>query len=159
MLDSQEGDSYWCLGGVTVLKATGENTGGSFSMIEENIPAGVSPPLHVHHDDDELFYILEGTVTFEIGDDRFTATAGSTVYAPHSVPHTSLTEKDTRWLMFVHKPGLEQLWASVGRPADSWTVPEEPVSDEEMECLFDQLDKYGIEIVGNPLGTDGDLAV
>lgn len=155
MLGATEGDPYWCLGSLTVLKATDENTAGSFSMIEEQIPAGFSPPLHVHYHDDELFYILDGVVTVEIGDERFTATSGSTVFAPHGVPHSTLTEEETRWLMFVHKPGLEQLWASIGQPADSWNIPDDPGSDEEMNRLFEQLDHYGIEIVGDPLDPDG----
>lgn len=102
-------------------------------MIEERIPADSSPPLHVHHDDDELFYILDGEVVFEIGGERFTATQGSTVFAPHGIPHSTLTKEETRWLMSVHEPGLEQLWAAIGQPADSWSVPVDEVSDEERD--------------------------
>lgn len=65
MIDAGEGDAYWSLGSLMVLKATGENTNGSFSMVEERIPAGQSPPLHVHQSD-EMFYVLDGTVTFEV---------------------------------------------------------------------------------------------
>lgn len=70
---SQEGDAYWSLGSLTVLKAIDGNTDGSFSMVEERIPAGQSPPLHVHRSDDEMFYVLDGTVTFEVDGERFTA--------------------------------------------------------------------------------------
>ena len=154
MLDSRDGDAYWSLGSLTVLKATGENTDGSFSLVEERMPPGQSPPLHVHQTDDEMFYILDGTVTFEIDGERFTATAGSTVFAPHGLPHSYITEEETRWLMFVHEPGLEQLWASVGRPADSWTIPDDSEVEEQMTRVVDQLDRYGIEIVGDPLTAD-----
>lgn len=155
MLDSEDGDPYWSLGSLTVLKATDENTDGSFSLIEERIPAGSSPPMHVHRHDDELFYVLDGVVTFEVDGDRFTATAGSTVYAPHGRPHSYLTETETRWLMFVHEPGLEQLWASVGRPAESWTIPDGAEVEEQMKAVFEQLDRYGIDIVGDPLTPAG----
>ncbi len=148
-----DGDPYWSLGALTVLKATDRNTGGAFSMVEEWIPAGASPPMHVHREDDELFYVLDGAVTFEVDGERFTASAGSTVFAPHGRPHTYLTERETHWLMFVHEPGLEQLWASVGRPAESWTIPDgsEAEMDAQMRAVLEQLDRYGIEIVGDPL--------
>lgn len=154
VLESREGDAYWSLGSLTVLKATDENTGGSFSMVEERIPAGQSPPLHVHRSDDEMFYVLEGTVTFEVDGERFTASAGSTVFAPHGLPHSYVTEEETRWLMFVHEPGLEQLWASVGRPAESWTIPDGSETEEQMARVAEQLERYGIEIVGDPLTAD-----
>lgn len=156
MLDAREGDAYWSLGSLTVLKATDENTDGSFSMVEERMPADQSPPLHVHRSDDEMFYVLDGTVTFEVDGERFTATAGSTVFAPRGLPHSYLTEEPTRWLMFVHEPGLEQLWASVGRSAESWTVPDDSEVDEQMNRVVEQLDRYGIEIVGDPLTAGGD---
>lgn len=66
--------------------------------------------MHVHRSDDEMFYILDGTVTFEIDGERFTATSGSMVFAPHGLPHSYITEEETRWLMFIHEPSFEQLW-------------------------------------------------
>lgn len=151
MLDSRDGDAYWSLGSLTVLKATAENTNCSFSLIEEQVPAGQSPPLHVHQSDDEMWYIIDGKVTFEVDGERFTATNGSTVFAPHGLPHSYITDEETRWLMFVHEPGLEQLWASVGSPADSWTIPDDSEVEEQMNRLAEQLEQYGIEIVGDPL--------
>lgn len=151
MIDAEEGDAYWSLGSLTVLKATDENTNGSFSMVEERIPEGQSPPLHVHQSDDEMFYVLDGTVTFEVGGERFTATDGSTVFAPYGLPHSYLTEEETRWLMFVREPCLERLWASVGSPAESLTIPDDSEVDEQMNRVAEQLDRYGIEIVGDPL--------
>ncbi|KTG08543.1 hypothetical protein AUR64_17865 [Haloprofundus marisrubri] len=151
MKGPRDGEPYWSLGGLTVLRATDENTGGSFSMIEEWIPAGSSPPRHLHRHDDEMFHVLDGAVTFEVGDEQFTATAGSTVYAPHGVAHTYFTHEEIHWLMFVHEPGLERLWASVGRPAESWEISDDSEVDEQMERVFEQLDRYEIELVGDPL--------
>jgi hypothetical protein len=55
--------------------------------------------------------------------------------------------------MFVHEPGLEQLWASVGSPADSWTIPDDSELEEQMGRVAEQIEQYGIEIVGDPLTT------
>ncbi|MGH9454238.1 MAG: cupin domain-containing protein [Terriglobia bacterium] len=46
------------------MKATGESTGGAFGLIEQLIPAGFATPYHVHHAEDEAFYVLEGQLTF-----------------------------------------------------------------------------------------------
>lgn len=151
MKEAQNGDPYWLMGALTVLKATSENTNGSFAMIEEMIPAGSSPPLHFHRQNDELFYLLEGVVTFEVDGNRFTATSGSTVYVPHGVHHSYITEEEVRWLIFYSEPGLEQLWATGGRPADEWTIPEDPVTEEDAMKVIERSDQYGIEIVGDPL--------
>ncbi|WP_167768635.1 hypothetical protein [Haloarcula amylovorans] len=56
--------------------------------------------------------------------------------------------------MFVYEPGLEQLWASVGSPADSWTIPDDSEVEEQMNRVVEQLDRYGIEIVGDSLTID-----
>ncbi|WP_336344955.1 cupin domain-containing protein [Halalkalicoccus ordinarius] len=81
-------------------------------------------------------------------------TDGPTVFAPHGLPHSYLTEEETRWLVFVREPGLERLWASVGSPAESWTIPDDSEVDEQMSRVAEQLDRYGIEIVGDPLTVD-----
>lgn len=53
--------------------------------------------------------------------------------------------------MFVHEPGLEQLWASVGDSADTWTIPDGSAVAEQMDRVVELVDEYGIEIVGEPL--------
>ena len=55
---------------------------------EESVaPAGFAPPPHVHHAEDEAFYVLEGDVTFTCGDRTWNATAGSFAFLPRDVPH------------------------------------------------------------------------
>ena len=150
-LDRKEGEPYWFLGTLTTIKATGETTDGSFSMVEQLAPPGISPPLHVHHEDDELFFVLEGTVEFQVGDDRLTVGPGSTVYGPHGVPHSYLTTTEARLLVLTHEPGFEGMFAEVGRPAESWTIPEEPPSEAEIERVHEVADEYGFELLGPPL--------
>lgn len=154
VIGPEEGDAYWMLGTLTIIKATGEETDGSFSLSEQLAPAGFSPPKHVHPGDDELFYVLSGRVTFEIGDERITVTPGSTVYAPHGVPHSYVTEEETRSLIQVFKPGFEQFFAAVGRPAESWTIPTEGPTEEEMAKASEIAGQYGFEIIGPPLNAE-----
>ena len=77
-------DVWWKSGRVTV-KAGGAQTGHAFSQIETDDPRGSGPPLHLHHNEDETFYVLEGAVTLLVGDDRFDLDAGDYCFGPREV--------------------------------------------------------------------------
>src|SRR5919108_3167638 len=68
-----------------VVKASADTTGGAFTIFEENEP--VDTALHVHDNEDELFYVLEGEHVFQVGEHEFQAGAGDLVFAPRGVPH------------------------------------------------------------------------
>lgn len=154
VIGPEEGEAYWMLGTLSIIKATGEGTDGSFSLVEQHAPAGFSPPLHVHYEDDELFYVLSGRVTFEVGDERITATPGSTVYAPHGIPHSYLIEEEARCLVLTFEPGFEQFFAEAGRPAESWTIPTGEPTEEEIQKVRAIAGQFGFEIVGPPLNAE-----
>jgi quercetin dioxygenase-like cupin family protein len=63
-----EGDARWVLGELDTIKATGAQTGGLFGLKESKAAKGNGPPLHVHEHEDEACYVLEGEVTFFVGD-------------------------------------------------------------------------------------------
>src|SRR3954469_8180622 len=68
------------------LKATGEETGGAFSLLEAHGPPGFGPPLHIHHDAAEAFYVLEGEYVMFLEDREVTCPAGSFIYIPAGMP-------------------------------------------------------------------------
>jgi mannose-6-phosphate isomerase-like protein (cupin superfamily) len=68
-----------------LIKASTEATGGAFALWEEREP--VDTALHVHEREDELFYVLEGEHTFQVGDETFWVGPGGMVFAPRGVPH------------------------------------------------------------------------
>jgi mannose-6-phosphate isomerase-like protein (cupin superfamily) len=76
------------LGEAITVKIDSAQTEGRYAVIEEVSPVGGGPPLHVHRHEDEVFYVLEGEVEFQLGDQRFRAKAGSTAYLPRDIPHT-----------------------------------------------------------------------
>src|SRR3954454_2586806 len=89
-----EGQPNWFLASRMTIKATGESTNGAFGLTEALVPPGFSPPLHVHHREEESFYVLEGTLRVRCGDDTFTAPAGTFVRLPREVPHSFVVEGD-----------------------------------------------------------------
>jgi len=76
------------LGEAITVKIGSEQTDGRYAVIEDVSPVGGGPPLHVHRYEDEVFYVLEGEVEFQLGDQRFRAKAGSTAFLPREIPHT-----------------------------------------------------------------------
>ena len=72
-LAREEGRAVWFLGTLVVVKATGEQTGGAFGLIDNLMPAGFAGPYHVHRNEDESFYVVEGEMTFYVGEERMEA--------------------------------------------------------------------------------------
>ena len=76
------------LGGFQMsVKATTEQTDGAFSLLEANEPADFGPPLHIHHDAAEAFYVLEGEYIIFVDGREFVSPAGSFIFIPAGVPH------------------------------------------------------------------------
>src|SRR5918997_7138543 len=86
-LGKEEGQAVWFLGTLVIVKATGEQTGGAFGLIDNMMPAGFASPYHMHRNEDESFYVVEGEMTFYVGEERVKAEPGAFVYGPRGVPH------------------------------------------------------------------------
>src|SRR5918997_6395325 len=86
-LAREEGRAVWFLGTLVVVKATGEQTAGAFGLVDNLMPAGFASPYHVHRNEDESFYVLEGEMTFYVGEEKVKAEAGAVVYGARGVPH------------------------------------------------------------------------
>jgi uncharacterized RmlC-like cupin family protein len=90
-----------------VIKASVDSTGGAFTIFEENEP--VDTPLHVHANEDELFYVLEGEHVFRVGEDEFRVGPRGLVFAPRGVPHSQrrVVPRTGRVLVLASPTGLE----------------------------------------------------
>src|SRR3954453_10179137 len=87
VLDGNEGEAFWLLGMLETVKISGADTGGEYGLIEVVAPEGVGSPWHVHPEEDEWFYVLEGELTVWVADTRHTLTPGSFAFGPKGVPH------------------------------------------------------------------------
>src|SRR3954453_4257742 len=83
----KEGKDLWVAGELVTLKVVGADTDGAFVLLEEVTPSQGGPPPHIHHQEDEVFYVLEGELEFLVGDRTILATAGSAVYGPRDILH------------------------------------------------------------------------
>jgi mannose-6-phosphate isomerase-like protein (cupin superfamily) len=82
------GEAIWFAGALMILKAAGDQTEGRFAFMDQRLPGQYAVPLHVHHSEDEAWYVLEGELTFFCGDKSFSAGPGAWVFLPKDVPHS-----------------------------------------------------------------------
>lgn len=121
-----EGDALWWGDGLAVLKVTGNETGGQLSLIEITEPPGYEAPLHVHHNEDEGFWVLEGELELEVGGARFALGPGDFAMGPRGVQHGYRVGPHGCRLLFVLTPsGFEHVVRSMGVPASARTLPTE----------------------------------
>ncbi len=143
-----QGEARWWFGGLALIKATAEDTGGGLTIIEVTEPAGAEAPLHVHHREDEGFWILEGEVTLYVGDETIEASAGDFAWGPRGIPHRYAVGPNGCRMLFICTPaGFENLVRDMSVPAKTRTLP--PASDEEpdMEMVATVAERYGCELV------------
>ena len=142
--------NFWWKTGRMTVKAGGAETGHAFAQIESFDPRGTATPLHVHHNEDEAFYILEGEVTFLVGDERIDVAAGDFLFAPRDIPHAYVVRSErSRILSTISPAGIEQLFVSLGTPVAGADPPTDVVMPPmpEMARLFAA---HGAEILGPP---------
>jgi mannose-6-phosphate isomerase-like protein (cupin superfamily) len=149
MLGAEDGQAIWFAGTLMVLKATGEHTEGRFALLDQRVPGQYAAPLHVHHDEDEAWYLLDGEATFSCGDDRFSAGAGAWVFLPKGVPHAfRVGPTGARLLTFSAPARFAAFVQAAGEPAQGHTLP--PAGPMDVEQLAAIAGHYGIDILGPP---------
>jgi len=98
--------------------------GDGVMVTEQTAPRGSGSPLHVHHNEDEWFYVLDGEMTFWVADTRLTLTAGSFAFGPKGVPHTFYAEPaGARALVGFAPMQFEGFLREVGEPAPERVLP------------------------------------
>ena len=151
-MDRESSVSY--VGCLFSVLAGSEETDGRFGLIEMVAPRGREPSRHLHHGDDEGFYVLDGRVTFYVGEDIYRADPGTFVFLPHGVPHSYTFETDVvRMLSFIAPGGLEAHFqdARFSEPARDLTLPAPGEPDPALlEEMGRDLAGYGTEVVGPP---------
>jgi quercetin dioxygenase-like cupin family protein len=116
--------SFWFSGWLTTFLATGEDTQGQFALMEQITRKGNVPPRHIHHREDEVFYVVEGEMTFFVGEQTIKATPGTMVFAPRGIAHSFTIDSDhVRILVLVTPAGLDGFFRECSEPAPAMTLP------------------------------------
>ena len=146
-----EGEHLWFFGGLATIKADGSDTGGRVLVTEQFVPRGGGSPLHVHHNEDEWFYVLEGELTIWVGGKTIVAPAGSFVFGPRDVPHTFLVSSEqARFLLVTEPSGFEGFIRALAVAAASPEIPPAPTAPPDMAPVLAAAAEHGLEILGPP---------
>lgn len=125
------------------LKISSKDTDGQLSVFEYIGVEKIGPPLHVHMEQDEVFYVVEGEYLFQLGEERHQLVAGDTIFLPRNIPHTWLQTSDAGKLLYFLQPAFKmeeffQAMTELGRP---------PSQEEEQAISL----QHGMINVGPPL--------
>lgn len=129
-----------------------QDTGGAMAMIDITLPRGVEPPPHIHKNEDEIFYLLEGNIRFQIGEKVIEAKAGDAVFAPRMTAHHFVIENDQARFLNIMTPGkLIDYFLEFSIPAQNdlvVTPPQGPPPAEAIAHMVSRLEEaYGISLL------------
>ena len=131
-------------GRFALLKLLGHETNESIMLFEEIVPAGTKSLFHLHHDSDEVAWVLAGEITFQIGDEVSVGGPGTCAFLPRNVPHAwKNSGSETGRVLFLYTP------AAAGGYVEELLHRPRPMSAETSKEL---RERYRWEVVGpNPL--------
>lgn len=126
------------------IKVSGKDNGGSLFVFEHVDMGKGGPPRHFHYEQDEWFYVREGTFAFEVGEEKFTLRAGDSLFAPRMIPHA--------WAHVDDKPGTLLLAVQPAGSLEAFFMDtvksKQPPSPE---VAAQQFAAHGMKVVGPPL--------
>ena len=128
--------SVWYSGWLLTFLATGQDTQGQFSLMEQVTRKGNVPPPHIHHREDETFYVVEGEMTFSVGGRTIKATPGTMVFLPPDIVHSfTIDSEQVRILVLCTPAGAEGFFKECSTPYS------------EIQKMMALAPKYGFEFV------------
>lgn len=155
-----ERENLWFLGDLIQPIITTQMTQGRFQMSFTDSKAGSEPPLHEHNGEDEIFYVLEGRISFWAADQVATLGPGDCILAPKDVPHTFQADRETgaKWLVLSAPGGLDDFFRAVAVPADYAAPQKGWAMDHATEKrLEDACKRFGITILAPPGARPADI--
>ena len=145
------GEPLWFLHNLSRVLVDGDQSQGRFSLVEMTGASGDMPPLHIHHGEDETFYVLEGQLEVHVaGREPTVVGPGRACIAPRGIPHAYKVTSagPTRWLVAMTGTSFARLVRDASVPAETATLPVDPEFDpQEIDAISA---RHGIELLGPP---------
>jgi quercetin dioxygenase-like cupin family protein len=141
--------AYWFLNQLAIVKATTASTDGAFSMVHLTSPPGHETPYHLHHVEDEAFYVLEGEFTFVLDGNKTVLHPNGYIFLPRGIPHgirCTASVPSTLLVLAMPGSGFVGMMSEMAEPARERVLPT-PVAPD-LEKLQKLCAKYEIEILG-----------
>jgi quercetin dioxygenase-like cupin family protein len=148
LVRADEGEALWWFSSLAVVKATAADTGGRLTVLDITDPPGEQTPRFISHTYDMAYWILDGTVLFEVEGAPVEARPGDLIFVPRGVPqqHTAGPE-GCRWLSITLPGGLEDLASRIAQPAATRALPRQPAEARDPEQLLAIGAEHGMQPV------------
>jgi quercetin dioxygenase-like cupin family protein len=150
-----EGPATWALGSLFERLASHDETAGSLGVSLVTQPAGAATPIHIHTEEDEAFYLLDGTMTYSADGQLYRLGTGSFIFLPRGLPHGfRVTGGGPVRFLAVTLPGaLMRLYDEVGRAAGQHELPppDQELLMADVQRWLEAAPRYGLRIVGPPI--------
>lgn len=143
------GEAYWVVGDRVTIKATGKDTDGAYALFELLVLPEGGPPPHIHHREDEAFYVLEGEFEFWSQGAVRRAGPGTFVLGPRGIPHTfkNVGKEAGKLQVLTSPPGFEEFVRALGTPSER---EDEVPSFPDIPTVLRIAAEHGIEILPPP---------
>lgn len=150
-----KGRATWAMSSLFEHLVEGEATGGQVGVALVTQPPGVATPLHRHTREAEAFFLVEGRMSYQAGEEMFELYDGCFIYLPKDLPHAFRIRGDepAKILALTVPAGLLHLYDEVGLPASEHRLPGEDGQSPEVEIpkWVEVSPRYGLEVVGPPI--------
>lgn len=125
------------------IKVSTKDTNGDLTIFEYTGNEKGGPPLHIHPNQDEIFFIMSGSFLFKVGEEQFTLSTGDTIFLPRNVPHTwaQLSEQGKMYFQFQPSGKMEDFFRVLG------ALKGAPSPEQGAKIFAD----HDMQVVGPPL--------
>lgn len=148
-LSENEGAAWWFNNNLNIIKATTASTGGAFAMFHQTAAPGNATPYHLHHDEDEAFYVLDGEFTFMSDGEKVVLGPGGYIFLPRKRPHgfrCTGAALSTVLVFTMPGTGFVGMMTEAGEPAKELTLPQPAPPD--VARMMAMCAKYHIDVLG-----------
>jgi quercetin dioxygenase-like cupin family protein len=147
-----EGELRWYRDRLVDLRLTGAATGDRVSLVEIEMPAGATTPLHRQPYDDETLYVLEGSVVVHMDGEEHTVATGGIAFIPRETPHAIQAAQDARLIVFGLPAGQERYFRALSVEAPVRELPPPPTAEPHPAAAIAMQQTAflnGVELLGD----------
>ena len=138
------GPVYWGPGDIYTFLAAGPETDGDYFVMEGSVPPDAGPPPHIHHEEVETFYVVEGQLEIMLGDKMHKATAGDFVHVSKGTPHAffNRSQAPAKIVITFVPGGMEKFFEEAFDHATDRHATPPPITEEFIQHLLGTAARY-----------------
>lgn len=142
-----QGEKIWAMGILVTVRVKSSDTNGAYSVFEDLVLPGAGPVPHVHVNEDETMYLLEGELRAWLDGQQYDLKVGDFVHMPRGVEHyfKNISTKPTRMLLSYTPGGFEKWFLDIGKPFDPEAKNPPETTQADVHAAIVEAKKYGVQ--------------